>query len=601
MLTMKKRGVLTLFILSFLVLSAFFAAADTNSTASASDKATACVTNQIADKGCSSLSTEEKIFSYLAVGKCKTELLSSMSNNYPCWGASSSSSCSIKTTAQAILALGSGTANSEKWLLSQNQSTSDMNWFLQVESSNSTTCTATYNSGSYEFTINSDKTLAGDAGSCLTPYLNYWFEIDPSCYNYEFKISCSDSFLTSLLYKKSSSSTLYVSDQTHSASGEGTTTEKVNSLCFAQGGNCDYEGTLWAALVLSAKKYDVSAFIPYLIAFSDENPSYLPYSFLYTLTNNYKTDLLALQQEKKWWIESGDKFYDTAVALLPFQNQQLTEKTNAQNWLLDIQGTDGCWQSNLRDTAFLIYVLWPKNFGTVAVTTSDCATSNYYCMSSASCSSVSGNVLDTYGGCFGTSICCDKPAQLQTCVDQGGELCDSSKSEQCLGGTTLSSSDTTSTASCCVKGVCGQAQVSECETNGGTCEESCLSGQQSASYACGSFNLCCVAKKTSYTWLIILLVVLIILVALGIIYRNKLRDWFSKFQVWIKSKFSKGGKPAPSNQGPKFPPTPSSRVYPGAVQRRIIPQQQARPQVRPQPQAKSDFDDVLQKLKDIGK
>ncbi|VVB82139.1 Uncharacterised protein [uncultured archaeon] len=65
---MKKREGLVLFVLSFLVLSAFIVtAADTNSTES---KAISCVNSMVSSKGCSSLSTEEKIFSYLATGKC---------------------------------------------------------------------------------------------------------------------------------------------------------------------------------------------------------------------------------------------------------------------------------------------------------------------------------------------------------------------------------------------------------------------------------------------------------------------------------------------------------------------------------------------------
>jgi len=592
---MKKGEVLVLFVLSFLILSAFFAAAATNST---QDRAVACINNQIKSKGCSALSTEEKIFSLLSVGKCKTELLSDSSSNQ-CWP---QSGCKIKTTAQAILALGSGTSTEEKWLISQNQSASDLDWFLQIESANSTSCTVTYANTSYSFDINADKTLNGNAGGCLSVYSNYWFQVSTSCYNDDFQVSCSDSFLTSLLYKKSTSDTLYISDQTHSASGEGSTDEKVNSLCFQEGGTCNYEGTLWAALVLGYKKYDISAYIPYLIAFADDNSQYIPYSFIYSLTNNYKADLLAGQQQSQWWLASGDKFYDTAVALLPFQNTQVAEKTNSMNWLSSIQGADGCWQSNLRNTAFLIYSLWPQSSSAAVITTTtttpDCTTSNYYCMSSASCASVSGNVLDTYGGCFGTNICCDKAAQLPTCVSQGGELCDSGKNESCLGGTIISSSDSTSSESCCVNGVCGQQEVTECETNGGTCSASCSSSQQSASYSCGSFELCCVQKKTSYTFLIIILVILIILAALGIIFRKKLRDLFLRFNSWFKSKFGKG-KSKPQGPGPRFPP--SSSVYPGAVQRRIIPQQQQRPVARPQPQARSEFDDVLKKLKEIGK
>jgi len=36
--------------------------------------------------------------------------------------------------------------------------------------------------------------------------------------------------------------------------------------------------------------------------------------------------LLSEQESSKWWSASGDKYYDTALALLPFQDENPTEK-----------------------------------------------------------------------------------------------------------------------------------------------------------------------------------------------------------------------------------------------------------------------------------
>ncbi len=595
-----KKGVLLIF-LSLLVLSIFSVSA-ANETGTIDSRAYACLESKVTTNGCSSLSTEEKIFSLLAIGKCKTEL-SADSSASQCWP-SPSSSCKIKTTAQAILALkgvNADTTKPEAWLLSKITEFQDIDWFLQIDSSNATSCDVTYGGTSHPFSINGDKTIAGSAGSCLTIYSDYWFQISSSCYDEEFKTSCDKSFLTSLLYKKPASSTVYVSEKTNSASAGGTTTEKVNALCFKEGSTCSYEGTLWAALVLKYAGKDVSVYIPYLVAFSDENAKYLPESFLYSLTNNFRTDLLIKQQESKWWSESGDKFYDTAVALLPFQNEDLTEKTNSQTWLGEIQGTDGCWQGNIRNTAFLLYSLWPKKFSSTDDGTTDCKASNYFCMSSASCLDISGTALSNYGGCFGIgNVCCDKEKPLESCSEQAGELCDSN--EKCLGGDTVSSLDSNSAKFCCVKGICGTPTLSVCAQNAGTCKSYCGDKEQSVSYSCPSSGICCVAKKTSYVWLIIILIVLIILTVLGIIYRKQVKEFLTNLIAKIKSKFGKGkGKPSPSNgPGPRFPPTSSQRVYPGAVQRRIIPQQVQRPAARPAP-AKTEFDDVLKRLKEIGK
>ena len=576
---MKKKGIFSVFLLLLILSSFFVSAANQTDT-----KAYACLESKVTDK-CSTLSTEEKIFSLLAIDRCKTELISD-SLAGECWP---SVGCKIKTTAQAILALNrvnADTLNAEKWLLSQTATSSDLDWFLQVEAEGKTSCTATSTDSSYSFTVNEDKTITGGTGTCLKVYNNYWLKISPTCYDSEFQISCHNSFLTSLLYKKKTSTTVYVSQKTNSAPGEGTTTEKVGSSCFKEGTSCSYEGTLWAALVLKYRKYDVSSYIPYLTAMADENQKYIPESFLYSLTNNFRTELLAKQQENKWWFASGDKFYDTAVALLPFQNEQPTEKTNSIAWLGEVQGTDGCWQGNIRNTAFLLYSIWPKKIANVSVA-KDCESSGYYCMSSASCTDVSGTIMTDYTGCFGTNICCNKPKELKTCSEQHGELCDSD--EDCLGGSIVSSSDTTSGKFCCVGGECGVQQTSECELQGGYCKSTCSSDEKYASYSCFS-GICCIPKTGGVNILvIIILVILIVLVLIGIIFRKKLRGFFSKF------KFGKG-KAKPS-VGPRFPP--SSRVYPGAVQRRIIPQQARAPVRRPQP--KSEFDDILKKLKEIGK
>ena len=93
---MMEKKVFAIF-LFLLVFSLFFVSAD-NSTVQ--DKAYACLENKV-HNNCASLSTEEKIFSLLTLGECKTELLSDASTS-GCWP---SSGCKIKTTAQAILAL----------------------------------------------------------------------------------------------------------------------------------------------------------------------------------------------------------------------------------------------------------------------------------------------------------------------------------------------------------------------------------------------------------------------------------------------------------------------------------------------------------------
>jgi len=79
---------------------------------------------------------------------------------------------------------------------------SDITWYLQVETSNTSKCKASYSNNEYSFIVNEDKTLSGNAGKCLTLTEDYWFKVNPACFNQEISISCNDSFSTSLFFKK---------------------------------------------------------------------------------------------------------------------------------------------------------------------------------------------------------------------------------------------------------------------------------------------------------------------------------------------------------------------------------------------------------------
>ena len=323
------------------------------------DKAYSCLNEKIDDKTCEALSSEERVFSLLATGKCMDEVLDDSRYN-----------SDLRFTSQALLGLhnfGFNTDETEEWILSQEMASIGIDWFLEIESLEETACVVD-SFGSNNLIIGEDKKISSlTGGNCLSlAQVGYWLDINSNCYSENFTISCDKQFLTTLLYQKQGSDTIYVSEKTSSSSAEGSTEEKVNSLCFREGGFCDYEGSLWAALALN-KDYDISPFLPYLVTNADqpENERFIPEAFLSVLAgDSYRNDLL-LKQKEQWWEESGDKFYDTAVALLPFQNEDPgpLEKTSAKDWLLEVQGNDGCWQGNIRNTGFLLYSIWPTNFG----------------------------------------------------------------------------------------------------------------------------------------------------------------------------------------------------------------------------------------------
>ncbi|MEK6840957.1 MAG: hypothetical protein AABX79_03310 [Nanoarchaeota archaeon] len=595
----RSRGLV--FLCLFLVLSIFIlslAAAQNNDTEQEKvNLAYQCLKDKVSGK-CSTLSSEEKVFSALATGDCKSDLTSDAKFK-----------TDVKYTAQAVLAL-KGNSDGEKWLISRNVTPTELVWFLEIESPNQTSCSIKYSGQSYNVDIAADKKISSNAGSCLVlAQGDYWLRVSPSCYGTEFSISCNQNFLTTLLFKKSTSSTIHVLDKTNSAAPGGTTKEKVESYCFTQGASgasCNYEASAWAALAFDSLNKDVSSYLPYLITLAEDNQRFLPDSFLYALTANteFEISLLSKQKNNQWWMESGDKFYDTALALYPLKSESPQEKTNSKNWLLTVQDTNGCWGNNIRNTAFILAALWPRLTGTGGTgDLPDCENSGYYCTTNAECSSSQGETLAEFD-CPSLYKCCTTPALVQTCSEIGGNIC--SSNEECIGGTDLDSSDLRTGETCCIDGSCSvrNQEISDCELNSGTCRiGQCSGDEQESSYSCtiGS-DVCCIQKKGTgiwRTWWIWALLILIILVVLGIIFRDRLRMSWHR----MKSGSSKPGqRPMPPHYPPFFPGYQRPMTRP--PERRILPFQQQplrRPLARIKSGAQKELDDVLRKLKDMSK
>ena len=565
---MKKRALFAIFILIFSLTFVLAQNETTDSSIEQVNNAYTCLEDKVSGQ-CSVLSVEEKIFSVMATGECTNELVAD-STSGECWP---SSGCKIKTTAQAILALDKTTKETkgaEDWLLGETTSPSDVEWYLQIDSNEEAICKVKYDGAEYPTTLKENKQLTSNAGTCLRLASDdFWLKVSPTCYDKEFEITCNKDFQTNLLFKLQASSILHVYGTINGALADGRTTEQIKSSCFKEGGKCTYEGSLWAALVLHAKGYEITEYLPYLISMAEKNPKFLPESFLYSLTakDDYRTDLLLRQKANKYWDETGDKFYDTSVAMLGITDEP-GEKTNAKNWLLEIQSSDGCWQGNIRNTAFVLASLWPRQ---VSQTAKGCAASGYFCMNELSCE---GNILEGFE-CPGVSKCCDTQKKIQSCTDQTGEICTSD--EDCVGGTQVTASDTQLGEVCCVAGSCEvPPQQNACQLAGGTCRIECNSGEDSSYDNCDfQGDICCIPGAPSGSlWWLWLLIILIILTVVGIIFRDKLRMYWFK----ITSK-STGPGPGPGPR-PGMPGRP-------AVPRRILPPSQlGRPPVRRAPPKK---------------
>lgn len=570
-----------------------------------------CIQDKVQEKGCSTFGLEDKIFSVLSTGQCRSELLGEAQNN-ECWGLND---CTLKETSQAILALleaGSNTDDYVNWILANNRTAQGIDWLIQLESAGATSCELKdLDNNNYQVSIDENKKLTlTNTQNCLTlDSSRYWLKIKPSCYDQEFEISCDESFLTSPLFKKTTSSLLYVLDELpQTASADGTTfTEKIDSLCFKKGTFCDYEGTLWATLVLKKLNQDISPYLPYLIAFEDDNEDLLPESFLYYLTGNqdYISEIILKQKGNKYWDEAGDRYYDTALALLPFSGESIEAKDNAINWLTDVQGGDGCWDSgNVARTGFLLYSLWPRAFTGNGEPSDDCEASGFFCISDIECTDAGGSELGAYSGCSSfNEVCCSEDKLAQTCADLEGEICDLA-TQDCSGGyEDDAAADLAYSETCCVLGICqDKITTSEdsCTPAGGICKDfGCESGEEEDiyNYCSDTSQYCCVAKeKGGSLWWIWVLIILIVLTALAIVYRDKLKEFY------IKLKAKKFSPP----KGPRRPGIPTMGIPQGRPMppRRILPIQQHAPMRRPPIQARGktkELDEVLKKLKEMGK
>jgi hypothetical protein len=509
------------------------------------------------------------------------------------------------------------TSKAIDWLISQNTTPAEISWFLEIESLNAASCEISYSGSNYVVNVDEDKTLSNNAGSCLSlAQDDYWLRISPSCMDREFRVSCDQDFLTTLLFQETGEPTVHVTEKTSSASADGITTEKVESSCFTGSTNsvCNYEASLWATLALDAVGEEVSAYLPYLIVKADDNERFLPEAFLYILTGNeeYRSNLLLKQKSNQWWMESGDEYFDTALALYPFQNENPQEKQDSKDWLLESQDGEGCWEGNVRNTAFILASIWPRNTGGSGGGTGDsgsCESAGFYCMSGASCG---GEILDEYS-CTSLFRCCSQPQEFETCSELNGEVCASN--QFCSGGNEVQTGELIGGESCCVEGFC-QAVVdepeNECESQEGICRFTCEDGEQESSYDCRTSGaVCCIFEPASSEggsyWWIWVLMILILLLVVGIIFRDKLREWWLK----AKSKFGKrrgSGSPSTIPRGPPshgFPGVPSSRHPIRIPERKILlPTQQPKPRHAPKLRrsgTQKELDDVLKKLKEMSK
>lgn len=582
---MKKIGAIV-FLLIFVLVG--FVDADNITYESQIDDAFACLEEDVGS--CTLLSIEEIAFTIMATpdnvfDDCVRELKAKESNNN--WG-------SVKETALAILALdhaGENTTAYENWLLEQEQVPTDLSWYIQQDSNGETSCNIRYTADDYDVIIGENKEINSGAGLCLSLSGdgNFWFKVNSACYGETFTIQCDKKFIINLLYKSEDSligtPTYYVLEGTHEIEPLKSTDVSVMSKCFG-GADCEYEGTLWATLALYKTKHNIDDYLPYIISMAENNNEYLPKAFIYMLTNyNDYAGQLASKQKLGYYWDVGSyngKYYDTALALIALGSSNTEQITLAKDWLLFVQGDDGCWGNSL-NTAIILWALENRGGKTSSSTGSssvvNCAEAGYFCMPKTECV-IGEDVSDNYF-CKLPGTCCTD-SNLKNCAEYGGQKCETGS--YCENGINRNSLDVPD--KCCT-GTCvlgSKEEENECEDNDYNCYNVCGNGQEELDYSCGaSEKVCCTDKvleeKKSLWWLWLILGLVLVLGAVAFIFRDKLQQKLDEF------KKKKGGKTSspPNGFRPGMPPRgPPTR--PGMPPRGLPPRPGFPPVVRPQTQ-----------------
>jgi len=347
-------------------------------------QAYACVDDNIADS--SSISLSEAVLAALSgsadggISAIADKIQTTFNDREvgtDCY-AETGSTCRIKDTAQVALAkmkMDEDVTGEIAWLESQTGAIQGFTWFLQITIENNLPgeCLVRYQGADHTINVRDDLKIEGNPGSCLQlANSDYWLRISESCIDETIEISCGNGnfteFFTNLVYQKSGEATTFVSSTTNRKSANAFATEEISALCFKEGGNCDYEGSLWATFALYKAGKDTGSYAPFLRALSTgQNERYFPSAFLFriiqdtSLTDEQYNNILSEQRPGGLFRVGNtpyNKFYDTALAMMALGSGSGADATelreSAVPGLFSEQGGNGCF-GNPTDTAFILH------------------------------------------------------------------------------------------------------------------------------------------------------------------------------------------------------------------------------------------------------
>jgi hypothetical protein len=578
------------------------------------NKAFDCLVKELKPDCSGATNIQQLSFSILAspniTGVCVNRL-NSLKKSSGCFG--EGTSCGIKETALAILALnhvGLDTKDSEKWLMAQNKSSSDVKWFLQQNSDEESECKITYGGNDYTFYARENKKLeSSNLGSCFRlTNSNYWLELQPSCFDEVFVLRCNKRFSASWHYESPGSSVMNILSDSKDAAPNDEVRLAVNSKCLGLGTGCDFEGTAWGAIALKRTFNDISSFVPYLVSAEDSNRPYFPAALNYLVLESpiYSNKIAQQQIDGQYWRADGSNYgehYDTSLALLSIGIQNDPRIDEAKKWVWNFkQQDDGCWNSkNVRDTAFLLWAVLLKQAPSIDPSVSQTTLceeglSGFTCSGSFVCTEAGGKVETNYW-CGGSEVCCSINPR-KSCEELQGTICPSGK--VCSEASFALSSDDRCCLTECVDPP--ESTTTQCAEFGGICRNSCFRGEELVNYDCSGTQICCKSESKSDRgiplWVWLLIGILIILIVLAIVFRDRLKAYYYKF----KNRNKGPGQGSPAQRppfGPGGPPRPGFPPLRRPMGRPMSPR--GPPMARPPIQQGQKPQDAFAKLKEMSK
>ncbi len=578
-----------------------------------------CLETELKEDCSGARTVEQLAFAILATPKesILKECIKKLESKEKSEGCFGDSSCSIKDSALAILALNhvrKNTTKYEKWLLSKNLSSSEVEWIVQQDSDGETSCTLKYGGNDYQFIARENKKLTGNFGSCFSlTNNNYWLKVNEECFNKEIKMGCNKKFYVSLSYRTPGSQKVNILSNTKEGAQNSEVTFSIDSKCFGIS-SCNYEETVWAVLALKKVGHDIKPYIPYIVSSEETKKPYFPEIFSYIVLEYdslYGAKIMKMQTESKYFEAENSaygRFYDSALVLLALGDRNQQQIKNAKDWVWFSQENNGCWNSkNLRDTSILLWALERKVSPSLdsqeVIRTTKCSESisGATCIKELDCLNSGGSVLRNYDCSYSSisfSVCCNITPTLKRCSELGGNVC--STDEKCE-GIVRNSSD----RMCCIgecKKIEEEKKQDECSLEKGICRNSCRTNEEKTESACSDRGkVCCVKKETpkkSLLWLWVLLGILVVFAIIGILMKDKI-----KVMIY-KNKQSKNESEKPFNTGlgpskPGFPPIAMNKPL---INKPLVQPRPLMGQLPSKPKTdSSQRPDVFNKLKEMSK